>query len=211
MSSDGIILVLIRHGAAVSADGRCLGHTDLPLAPSGIDAIAALAERWHALAPSSRIGVPARVVSSDLRRASESARIVADRWALPVERDTRLREMNFGEWDGRLWSDIETADGDRLRAWTETWTDASCPGGEALSDVIHRADSWLDETLDATPPSSTIAVVSHAGWIRAALCRVLRAPPSEIFRFAVDHARATVVAVHPAGADLMASNVTEVP
>lgn len=210
MSRDGIFLVLIRHGVTIHADGRCLGHTDLPLAPSGIDAIGALAERWHALGPSSRVGVPARIVSSDLRRASESARIVADRWALPVERDTRLREMNFGEWDGRLWSDIEAADGGRLRAWTDNWRDASCPGGESLSNVIHRAGSWLDETLDATPPS-TIAVVSHAGWIRAALCRLLRVPPAEIFHFAVAHARATIVAVRSSGAELVSSNVAEVP
>lgn len=211
MTSAATILVLIRHGEALDAVGRCLGHTDLPLAPAGVDAINALAERWYSAADSTITGVPTRVVGSDLRRASESADIIAAKWRLSVEHDAKLREMNFGEWDGQRWSSIEATDSARLRAWTEAWTDTPAPGGEGLAEVSERAVAWLTDVLDAAQPSTTIAVVSHAGWIRAALCHLLGLPPSEIFRFAVDYARATIVSVRPAGADLIASNVAEVP
>lgn len=209
MTSGATILVFIRHGEALDAHGRCVGHTDLPLAPAGADAIDALADRWQSAGPSCIAGVPTRVVSSDLRRASASADIIAAKWKLSVEHDAQLREMNFGEWDGQLWSSIEATDGARLRAWTEAWTDTPAPGGEGLVEVSERAAAWLREALTATQ-RSTIAVVSHAGWIRAALCHLLRLPPSEIFRFAVDHARATIVSVRPSGAELIASNVAEV-
>jgi broad specificity phosphatase PhoE len=183
----------------------------VPLTHAGAEAIDALAERWRSAGPSALAGTPARVVSSDLRRASESADIIAAKWKLSVEHDANLREMAFGEWDGRLWSSIEANDGARLRAWTEAWTDTPAPGGEGLGDVARRAGSWLGELLGEPHPAVTIAVVSHAGWIRAALCHLFRLPPSEIFRFTVDHARATVVSVRPSGADLIASNVAEVP
>ncbi len=63
-------LVLVRHGEADGGQGRAVGHLDLPLSTAGARAIAALARSWRGLAPS-------RIVVSDLRRAAESARLLA--------------------------------------------------------------------------------------------------------------------------------------
>ncbi len=191
-------LAFVRHGRAIVADNLCIGHTDVPLSPEGVDAIRALAKRVGARS--------VRIVSSDLRRATESAAIIGVAYGCEVHRDARLREMNFGEWDGRSWTDIERDDPNRLRDWMERWADLAPPGGESAADVSHRAVEWIAEIL-ATPDESII-VVSHAGWIRAALCQLLGRDLARMFELPVDHARATIVDVTRAGCTVIAANVS---
>jgi broad specificity phosphatase PhoE len=197
-------LIFVRHGAALDVEDRCIGQTDVSLSPAGADAIRALA------AAASDFGPTTRIVSSDLRRASESAKILAAAWALPIAYDARLREMNFGSWDGCSWSAIEAEDGARFRAWTAEWVDSRTPDGEGVADVAKRAASWLGE-IRAETRSQRVVVVSHAGWIRAAVSELLEWPLSAIFELAIDHARATVVRIDAAGARLIASNVDRIP
>jgi broad specificity phosphatase PhoE len=166
-----------------------------------------LALSWTA-APSSTIGQPTRIVASDLRRASESARIFAARWDLEVEHDPRLRELHFGEWDGREWGAIEAEDGARLRAWTDHWADTAPPGGETVADVAARAASFLADEL-AARRSGTAVVVSHAGWIRAAVGHLLGRPVAELFDHPADHARATIVRLGAEGPALVAANIAD--
>lgn len=205
-------LVFIRHGEARDTIGRCVGHTDAGLSAVGAKAITSFANQWRSSDRATTVATPTRIVSSDLARAFESACIIATAWGLPVERDARCREMNFGVWDGRPWSAIETKDGVRLRAWTDDWTNVATPGGEGLADVKRRAASWLDDTLGAAShDASVIVVVAHAGWIRAALSRLLDRAPADMFRLPVDYAHATVVSVGRSGVELIASNVAEMP
>jgi broad specificity phosphatase PhoE len=137
---------------------------------------------------------PARVVSSDLRRARDSAEILTRRWGLALRTDARLREMHFGEWEGRTWEELEQADTDRLGQWMRDWTTTRAPGGESFADVVTRTSAWLDEWSgsDRAAEGATV-VVAHAGTVRAILCRLLRVPLEEAFGFEVGHARVTVV------------------
>lgn len=113
--------------------------------------------------------------------------------------------MNFGEWDGRSWSDIERADSDRFRDWMERWVDLAPPRGESAADVARRAAEWITDALSAS--DEQIVVVSHAGWIRAALCHLLNRSLAQMFDIPVDHAHATIVDVIPGGAMVVAANV----
>ncbi|HEY4218444.1 MAG TPA: histidine phosphatase family protein [Gemmatimonadaceae bacterium] len=195
-------LVLVRHGVARDAAERCIGHTDLPLASDGASGIHALC----AFASSVVVG-PVRVVSSDLRRAFDSSAIIAATLGVPVAVDTRLREMNFGEWDGRRWSELEQADGERLRRWTDGWLTESPPGGERLSDVRRRAAEWLRDATSATDAiDQTIIIVSHAGWIRVAITQLLGRAWDDLFEIPVDHAHATVIDCRSSHAWLVAEN-----
>jgi alpha-ribazole phosphatase len=196
-------VAFVRHGRAIVAENLCIGHTDVPLSPEGAASI-------KALATSARLH-DARIVSSDLRRATESATIIAEAICHPersegsaVQHDARLREMDFGDWDGRSWADIERDDGERLHDWLNRWVDVAAPRGESAADVAGRATEWIAEVLPTS--GEPIIVVSHAGWIRAALCHLLGRDLAQMFEIPVDYARATIVDVTRAGSTIIAAN-----
>lgn len=195
--------VFIRHGAADGVEGRCIGHTEVPLSVEGI------AEIRQLTFDSANIG---RLISSDLSRAAHSAQLISASVGTPVTVDARLREMNFGEWDGRTWVELEQTDGDRLAAWMEHWSSAAPPAGETVDMLAARVASFLnDQLVQAQSHRSTIVIVAHAGSIRAAICLLTHTPFSQMFEIPVEYARATVVDVTPAGAVLIASNVQHIP
>lgn len=194
-------LVFVRHGAASDVQGRCIGQTDLPLSAKGAREITAL-----------QINTTVRkIVASDLARAHESTRLLAEQLRLSVARDARLREMNFGDWDGALWSELELSDGQRLSDWMDHWRTAAPPNGETVDALAHRVAWWLDEQLvDESLSESTVIVVAHAGSIRAAICLLTGTPLDKMFEIPVEHAHATIVEVSAAGATITASNVRTV-
>jgi len=196
-------LIFIRHGRASGADGRCIGHTDLSLAAEGAEQIRALCPLLSAIV----IG-PVQVASSDLRRAMESAAILSAALGVDATLDSRLREMYFGDWDGRTWADLEQSDGNRLRAWTDDWLNDAPPNGERLIGLSDRAVGWLDEVLARDDSGGrTIIVVSHAGWIRVAVSLLLDRALSRLFELSIDHGHATIIDIDGTGPQLVAENV----
>lgn len=193
-------LILVRHGEPVGHDGRCVGHFDTELAPSAAVPLRRLAQ--------SMIARPLLVVSSDLRRSAASAAVIAGVWRAELRFDPRLRELSFGNWEGRSWQEIGDADRGTLDAWGADWTRHGPPGGESGVAFAARVHAALDDILAmaarATPP---IAVVSHAGWIRVATTLLLREPLSSAFDRAIDYASAAVFTVRDTFATLDAWNV----
>lgn len=179
--------VFIRHGAASDVHGRYIGHTDSPLSSKGAGDIRALTFTVHNTV---------KLVSSDLARASDSAQIISEAINVPIEHDARLREMNFGEWDGRLWSELEQSDGERLSVWMDNWTTAAPPLGETVGMLVERVATWLRDQIQKLPGHhSTVIVVAHAGSIRAAICLLSGTPTANMFDIPVEHAHATVVEI----------------
>src|SRR6187551_1199216 len=184
-------LYLVRHGATDAA-GRCIGHCDVPLTAAGAAAI----ERARLCLPDR----PHRLVASDLARAVTSAQLLEQHWHLPITRDPRLREMHFGEWEGRSWAELEQHDGARLRDWMADWVRVRAPSGESFEDVVARARAWLVEVQVAWR-HETVVVVAHAGLIRAMLCLWLALPLEYAFHFRVDPASVSVILAEGAVAD----------
>jgi alpha-ribazole phosphatase len=193
-------LHLVRHGPAVDADGRAMGYTDAPLSPEGIEQVAQLVAAWPR--------APGRIWSSDLRRARETAERIGQRWDVAPAIDARLREMNFGEWDGRFWNALEREDPDRLKHWMESWVTERVPGGESFTLLSERVRDWYAQCL--ADPAEEIVVVAHAGSIRALLCNLLEVPLSKAFEFPVDRLRISTVAIAESGVRLLALNGPEV-
>jgi broad specificity phosphatase PhoE len=109
------------------------------------------------------------VYASDLARAAQTARHIADPHGLSVATDARLREFAFGQWEGLTWEQIvrrfpEAAQFDFLSV-----RDYRPPGGETLDVVEQRVGAFLDalHTQDGTA-----VVVSHAGALHAALAHL---------------------------------------
>ena len=156
---------LIRHGAieATRADGTraCIGWTDLALSEPTVTSaqMSALAERL----------VGAReVISSDLVRASQTAQMLADVLGVPVRREPRLRELHFGDWEGRTWPEVEAQDPTGYWAFMEAWETCPTPGGESYHALQARVASWFEQA------NGDEIVVAHHGSLRAlaGLCGV---------------------------------------
>lgn len=143
----------LRHGESVAnAEGWISGQIDAPLTSRGRQEAREVRDAL--------LDIPfGRVVSSDLSRALETARLAAP--AHPIEVHTGLRERTLGEWDGRSRASLD-ADGHGDALLT---LDGRPPGGESHAAVVRRALMALSE-LDG--PRDTL-VVAHGGLLRAVL------------------------------------------
>jgi probable phosphoglycerate mutase len=169
---------LVRHGETEwNAAGRLQGLTDIPLNETGRQQARALAARF-ASTPL------AALWSSDLRRARETAAIIAGaRGAAAPSIDGELRERGFGVFEGLTREQCAEHHPEAWQAWQASA--ASPPGGEALELVAPRMQRALERifaTLDAlvgdaaAPPAGDALVVSHGGAMRLWLRTVISAP-----------------------------------
>ncbi len=96
----------------------------------------------------------------------QDARLSASQLLPSLRIDDRLAEMDFGEWEGRSWEQIERSHPRSYRAWLAAWPEVAPPGGERLSAFENRVRSWLEERAAFAEIQSS-ALVGHAGVIRA--------------------------------------------
>jgi broad specificity phosphatase PhoE len=136
-----LTLVLTRHGLTDrSTPEQHLGQRiDVSINEAGRRQAEALARRLAPVAFD-------RAVTSPLFRARETAAIVAR--GVEVEADPRLREMDYGAWEGRTYEQIREADGAYREAWERDPDTLPCPGGESANDVAARVRGFLGDLLD---------------------------------------------------------------
>jgi broad specificity phosphatase PhoE len=150
-------ILLARHGETDwNHTGRWQGHADPPLNELGRRQAAALAERL------SHEGISA-IYTSDLQRASETARVVAERLDLPVVEDAALREIDVGSWSGLTRDEVAECFPDGFARWAagEIGHD-----GETREELTERVVGAV-ERIAGTHSGETILVVTHGGAIRA--------------------------------------------
>jgi broad specificity phosphatase PhoE len=153
-------LLLIRHAeSSWNASGRWQGHGDPPLSDRGRAQANALAREL------SRETIDV-LVSSDLRRAAQTAAILGRARGLQPEWNPRLRELDIGDWEGLTRDQIERTAGNVLRRFEAGDLDVRPGGGENLREIEERAFSAVTELVDAHP-GRRLAVVTHLGVIRA--------------------------------------------
>jgi len=167
-------LLLVRHGVTDwNREGRFQGHLDPHLSRDGLEEARLLAGRM-AKAAEER---PARIVSSPLARAQQTAQAIAgalDGSDVAVETDRRLIELGQGDWEGRTHAELEVNDAQRYAAWRHTSPRIPPPGGESLEAATQRVGSLLDEVLDDTDQADwPLCLVGHGGSLRIAARRLL--------------------------------------
>lgn len=148
-------LLLVRHGQSTwNASGLMQGQTaHVPLTELGHEQARGAAGELKALAPGA-------MVSSDLRRAVQTAEHCMAATGLRFSTTPQLREQGYGELEGRpsreLWDVVD-------------WTDVhwAARGGESLAQLHARVGAYL-ELLRANPPAAVVALVTHGDTIRAA-------------------------------------------
>lgn len=163
-------VLLIRHGeTAWNRDGRWQGHSDVPLSPAGYEQAARLAAHLRQQDLAIRM-----VYSSDLQRALETARTVANVLGAELVLDPSWKEIDVGTWSGLLRADIEKQYADDWRR-IAAGEDLPRGGGETFSAFSERIVRALNALRDLHV-DQTVAVVTHGGAIRAALMHVLGLP-----------------------------------
>jgi phosphoserine phosphatase len=174
---------LVRHGrSAGNLPGHMTGWSDHPLTRLGVAQARKVAARLRPLGP-----MP--VYSSDLPRALETARIIADRWsgdeaAVAATADRRLREICLGSYEGRTWEEF-TADEELSRAFASDPFTTELPGGESLAQVSERVIAAFREVVAGPDPAACI--VSHDGPIRTIVNHVLKVPPDRHYALSTSH------------------------
>lgn len=186
-------LVLVRHGVTVHTTGRRfsggLGGDNPPLSEEGREQIAEAADWLTEL----REHVSA-VVCSPVRRTRESAEIIAAELGLLLTEEPGFAEMEFGEWDGKSFTEVAESDKERLDAWFSDMA-AAPPGGESFVAVRERVLAGLDRLL-ATHAGRTVVVVSHVTPIKTLVAHALGLPLEALFRMELAPAAVSVVAFH---------------
>jgi alpha-ribazole phosphatase len=170
---------------AWNVEGRYQGHTDIPLNERGRRQAARLGLRL------ARESIDA-AFASDLGRAWDTASAIAEGRALPVQAEPRLRELNFGAWEGMTHAQIRAAELAALAAWEADPERVSPPDGETLAELAERAQSILDQIQrENGKVKQTILLVGHRGSLRVILCLALGLPPRALWRFRLDAASVT--------------------
>jgi broad specificity phosphatase PhoE len=169
-------LVMLRHGqTAFNLGSRMQGQLDTELTELGRAQAVAAAE---ALAKHH----PVLIVSSDLRRAYDTAVALQERTGLRVRADDRLRETHLGDWQGMTHAEIDTAAPGARLAWRDdaTWAPH---GGEDRVDVAARGVPLVAELVAGEPEwgadddlARPVVLVTHGGLIAALTAALLRLP-----------------------------------
>lgn len=181
-------LVFVRHGETdANRDGVLLGRLDPSLNAVGRDQAAAVGDRL------AQTGA-ARIVTSPLARAVETAETVARALGIDVFVDDRLIEIEYGEYDGMA---LRSLPSDLVEKWRSDESFAP-PGGESLAEVGVRMGEFTREYLDALAAGSIVAV-SHVSPIKAAVLWALEMPQIYAWRLRLDNASVTRLAPGPAG------------
>lgn len=164
-------VVLWRHGrTAYNAARRLQGQVDIPLDEVG-QWQAGLAARTMQLSRK-----PALIVASDLSRAAATAAAFAELLDMPVESDARLRERNFGEWEGLSVAEIEDGWPEQFRAW-HAGLDPQDVGAETRAAVAARVSGAIEDHAARIEPGEELLVVSHGAALTLGITALLGLDP----------------------------------
>jgi alpha-ribazole phosphatase len=174
-------LILLRHGRT-TLSGKFAGSTDLDLHGKGIQQILAL----RPILADERIE---RIFCSPMRRCRETARLLdLDAEVLYTE---DLREIDFGLWEGKDFSEIEKNDPKRVRNWIEDPEGFCFPNGECRADFIHRVERF--KNMVRTLNNEKILIISHGGVIRHLICMFLGLPCTNYLLFKIQEGEFTTL------------------
>jgi len=237
-------LVLVRHGESeMIVQRRFQGRLETALSDIGrrqAERVAARLARPHD-PPALPVpdGRPIAIVHSPLRRAADTAAAIeralreeaANGSSVVLARaDGRFAEIGQGDWEGRLATDIEERDGERLAAWRRRPTETWAPGGESLVEVHARVAQGLAAVLDelavAGEPGSLMTpqvsgygdgpphhpwtiLVGHDGTFKVALLALFDLPLGRFWMWSSDLGGISIVEFRAGRPVIRAMNLTE--
>lgn len=166
-----MIFYCVRHGESLfNAEGRVQGQSDVALSPFGLRQAEATAE---ALA-----GYPIDAIyASPLRRALQTAEVVARRLNLPVRTDPRLKEVHAGVFQDRLRAELQRDYPEELARWNSEDLDYVIPGGESRRALMARGGEALRSI--ARQNHEHAAIIAHGRLLVVSLKNLVGLAPTD--------------------------------
>ncbi|MFC1907882.1 histidine phosphatase family protein [Chloroflexota bacterium] len=158
-------LLLVRHGdTELNSAERYWGCSDVKLSAAG----SRQAERLRDRLAAQKVDA---IYSSDLKRASVTAGIIASRHQLDIITCAELREINFGELEGLTFDKVSQLYPEVTKLWVEGSPELEYPGGESLNDFNERVSNFATR-LGKHTPEETILIVAHCGVLMVLMCQL---------------------------------------
>lgn len=177
--------ILIRHGKTNwSREKKYQGRSDIALSPEGKKNVRALAQIIKNL----DIDV---LYTSSLKRARQSGDIISAKLGFKARVDSKLNELNFGQWEGKTAQQLISEKNKRFASWARgKWQTPD--GGESIHSLRRRVRQFLKQCL-RKHKDQNIGIVTHGGPIRMIIVESLRLPLKHLFSFRADPASFTVL------------------
>jgi len=184
-------LYLIRHGEVEEKYHKVFGGSriDMALSPLGLRQAAALAEwlKEHQVE---------KIYASPMRRVQQTLAPTAELHDLEPEIMHGLREMDFGDWTGHRWDEVQTVFGVNAFDWLEIIEAGGIPNGESAGNLASRVRECLMRIVNAHPPQKT-AVFCHGGIIRVMLGLLLDMSLARMAHFNIEYGSVSMVDIQP--------------
>jgi broad specificity phosphatase PhoE len=194
-------LQLIRHGEVEAGYQRKFGGwLDMNLSPNG-------RRQARVLADYLRHKTIDAIYASPMKRVQQT---LAPTLKLNGQKQAilpGLREINFGDWTGLGWEEVEERFKFKSHEWLDQIQSKGVPNGESGRIFRRRVEPCLREIL-ANHPGQNVAVFCHGGVIRMILAILLRLPLPKTNHFDIEYASITQVALHPHLAEIELLNFT---
>jgi alpha-ribazole phosphatase len=192
-------LLLVRHGKTErNSTQRYWGCTDVKLSPAGIRQAERLRDRL-AEEPLSA------VYSSDLKRASATAEIIACRHDVALTTCPELREIDFGEIEGLTFDEARRLYPEVVRLWVEQSPKLKYPAGDSITEFSNRVISFVPKLAKHTE-QETVLIVAHSGVLRTLLCQLLGMETRHRWQMRLDLASLSVTETYSRSAMLCSLN-----
>ncbi|MCE3075851.1 alpha-ribazole phosphatase family protein [Chryseobacterium gwangjuense] len=168
---------LIRHTAVENPDHLCYGFAEIPLRKGFEEDL--------------------KVVQIDkdfdwiISSPSQRCQLLAQYFQLNYETDERIREMNFGDWELKKWSEIPE---EEINPWYEDFITRKAKNGENLLEMQIRVSEFWNELISKENVNK-ILIVTHAGVIRLILQTILQFPLKNMFNIQIDYGKKVVIDV----------------
>ncbi len=147
-------IYLIRHTSVDVPAGYTYGQTDVPLRDTFEEEAEMVKEQLTGLSFD-------KVWCSPLSRC---VRLAIYCGYPDAQREERVKELNFGEWEMKPWEEV--SQDIRSGAWFEDWQNTPTPGGESLNDQYQRVSSFLNEVRKSG--MENVCVFAHGGVLACA-------------------------------------------
>ncbi|HET6461773.1 MAG TPA: alpha-ribazole phosphatase [Syntrophales bacterium] len=193
------MIYLLRHGEIEQGkEKRFVGQVDFPLNENGLSQACLWRQKLKA-------GLFEKIYSSDLRRARETALIIADNHPEKVQLLPELREISLGEWEGLFVAEVQVHYPEEWQRRERDLVTFRPPGGESFRDLAVRIGPVFNQIVRAV--EGNILIVGHAGVNRVILCQVLGMDTANLFRLGQDYGCMNLLERNKAGWLVVAMNI----
>lgn len=175
-------IYLVRHSeSALNSDGVYYGRTDCELTKKGLEQNQSLKDNFFDIEFDA-------IFTSPLKRAYNTANEIAKSKKCSIILDSRIIEMDFGDWEGRHYSDIMQNEPKNWELWCNDWKNAKPYNGESFLDLYNRVYDFLSE-IRKIYSNKTILIVSHQGCLRVIASILLGLNENGYWSFSFEHGK----------------------